>query len=67
MIKLLSRTFTPKYLRHLATLELPPHGKATQFALGLKPRQLARLAAGTTEPSATLIRLLEALIALKAK
>ena len=37
---------TQDYLAALATLELPPHGKATGDALGLKPRQLARLAAG---------------------
>jgi hypothetical protein len=56
---------TEYYLRSLKTLGLAPFGVATRTALGLKHRQLARLAGGTTVPSPTLWRLLEALIKLK--
>jgi hypothetical protein len=56
---------TERYRDAIKTLGLPTHGTRTRTALGLKARQLARLAAGTTVPSLTLQRLLEALIALK--
>jgi hypothetical protein len=58
---------TEDYLAALWFLGLLPTGMATRAALGLKGRQLARLAAGTTVPSAMLSRLLEALIALKTR
>lgn len=56
---------TRQYLNALKTLELTPFGVETRKVLGLRHRQLARLAAGDTEPSPMLARLLEALIALK--
>jgi hypothetical protein len=56
---------TDDYLFALQSLGLAPFGLATRSVLGLQARQLARLAAGSTAPSAMLIRLLEALIKLK--
>ena len=58
---------TKQYLEILHQLDLAPYGVKASQALGLKMRQLARLAAGTTKPSPMLARLLEALIALKAR
>lgn len=63
----LNLTTTGGYRRALEALNLTPFGNVTGDRLGLKKRQLARLAAGSTKPSATLQRLLEALIELKAR
>lgn len=47
-----------QYLAALAKLGLPPYGQATCKALGLKPRQIARLAKGDAEVTDTLALLL---------
>ena len=39
---------TAQYLEALRKLGLSPYGKATQEALGMSPRAIARMAAGGT-------------------
>jgi hypothetical protein len=51
---------TKQYHYCLQRLKLPPYGLATGVALGLRPRQLARLASGTVKPTAMLSLLLRA-------
>lgn len=58
---------TTGYLRALDALNLTPYGNDTVDRLGIRKRQLGRLAAGTTKPSLMLQRLLEALIDLEAR
>jgi hypothetical protein len=47
-----------QYLDALKKLGLPPHGKATMAALGLRMRQLTRYASGDSKPTPTIERLL---------
>ena len=49
---------TAQYLAALRKLGLAPYGKATCEALGLRPRQIARLASGESDVTATVEKLL---------
>jgi hypothetical protein len=50
---------TPQqYLAALRKLGLPPYGQATCAALGLRPRQIARMASGESPVKATVALLL---------
>jgi plasmid maintenance system antidote protein VapI len=49
---------TAQYLAALRKLGLPPYGKATCEALGLRPRQIARMASGESDVTETVALLL---------